>query len=178
MPTKIKQILIFSILFQVVISCKSLPSDTASSKEITTTLNAWHQAASNAEFEKYIQLMTPNAVFIGTDATENWQLEAFKVFSKPYFDKGKAWSFTPLQRNIYFSENKKTAWFDELLDTQMKICRGSGVLIKVGDKWKIAQYVLSMTIPNETTNQVISIKENIENSEIQKLKTNSTIKLK
>lgn len=169
---------LFGLSFLIFFSCGSQKNNVDSLKEVNITLDSWHESAANANFESYINLMTPNAVFIGTDATENWQLEAFKVFSKPYFDKGKAWSFTPLQRNIYFSENKKTAWFDELLDTQMKICRGSGVLIKVGDKWKIAHYVLSMTIPNETTNQVISIKENIENSEIQKLKTNSTIKLK
>jgi hypothetical protein len=45
----------------------------------------------------------------------------------------------------------KTAWFDELLNTQMKICRGSGVLVKIGQEWKIKQYVLSMTIPNDNS---------------------------
>jgi hypothetical protein len=31
----------------------------------------------------------------------------------------------------------QTAWFDELLDTQMKICRGSGILVKENKQWKI-----------------------------------------
>jgi hypothetical protein len=115
--------------------------------------------------------MTPKGVFIGTDATENWQNEAFRTFSKPYFDKGKAWDFKLLQRNIYINEAGNTAWFDELLDTQMKICRGSGVLIKVGNDWKIAHYVLSMTVPNETTSEVIKIKDKIESALIEKLKT-------
>jgi hypothetical protein len=44
---------------------------------------------------------------------------------------------------------EKMAWFDEL-STQMKICRGSGVLVKIGNDWKIKHYVLSMTVPNET----------------------------
>jgi hypothetical protein len=35
------------------------------------------------------------------------------------------------------------------LSTQMKICRGSGVLVKIGNDWKIKHYVLSMTVPNE-----------------------------
>jgi hypothetical protein len=52
----------------------------------------------------------------------------------------------------------KTAWFDELLNTQMKICRGSGVLVKIGQEWKIKQYVLSMTIPNDNSNKVIELK--------------------
>jgi hypothetical protein len=42
------------------------------------------------------------------------------------------------------TKQEKTAWFDELLNTQMKICRGSGVLVKkIGQEWKIKQYVLS-----------------------------------
>jgi hypothetical protein len=53
--------------------------------------------------------------------------------------------FTALERHIYFFDKTgKTAWFDELLNTQMKICRGSGVLVKkIGQEWKIKQYVLS-----------------------------------
>jgi hypothetical protein len=40
----------------------------------------------------------------------------------------------------------------------MKICRGSGVLVKIGQEWKIKQYVLSMTIPNDNSNKVIELK--------------------
>jgi hypothetical protein len=58
-------------------------------------------------------------------------------------------NFTVLERHIYFDQSKKIAWFDELLNTQMKICRGSGVLVKIDGKWKIKHYVLSMTIPNK-----------------------------
>ncbi|MEM0931295.1 MAG: nuclear transport factor 2 family protein, partial [Bacteroidota bacterium] len=93
--------------------------------EISTLLDAWHKAAADADFEAYFSKMTDDAVFIGTDATENWQNEEFKSYSKPYFDQGKAWSFTAVERNIYLDQSKKTAWFDELLDTQMKLCRGS-----------------------------------------------------
>ena len=163
-----KAILLFSILL---LGSKSFSQNTDSDKKkINTVLDSWHKAAANAEFDNYFSYMTSNGVFIGTDATENWQLDAFKTFSKPYFDKGKAWNFTSLQRNIYFDKSQNTAWFDELLDTQMKICRGSGVLIKEGKNWKIAHYVLSMTIPNDHTDEVLKIKEKIENGVIEKLK--------
>lgn len=163
-----KAILLFSILL---LGSKSFSQNTDSDKKkINTVIDSWHKAAANAEFDNYFSYMTSNGVFIGTDATENWQLDAFKTFSKPYFDKGKAWNFTSLQRNIYFDKSQNTAWFDELLDTQMKICRGSGVLIKEGKNWKIAHYVLSMTIPNEHTDEVVKIKEKIENGIIEKLK--------
>lgn len=102
-------------------------SDTAT---INTVLDNWHKAAATANFESYFGAMTNDAIFIGTDATENWNKKAFQDFAKPYFDRGKAWSFTALERHIYFSKDGKTAWFDELLNTQMKICRGSGVLVK------------------------------------------------
>jgi hypothetical protein len=51
----------------------------------------------------------------------------------------------------------------------MKICRGSGVLQLTAQGWKIKHYVLSMTIPNETTDAVIKIKSPIENPILDKL---------
>jgi len=44
------------------------------------------------------------------------------------------------------------------LDTQMKICRGSGVLVNTDQGWKIKQYVLSMTVPNDDVEAVVKIK--------------------
>jgi ketosteroid isomerase-like protein len=137
---------------------------------IKSVLDLWHKAAAEARFKPYFALMTDDAVFIGTDATENWQLDAFKTFSKPYFDKGKAWNFTAVERHIYLSDNKDFAWFDELLDTQMKLCRGSGVLKKVNGQWRIAHYVLSMTVPNDNTKEVIALKTAFDDEFLGKLK--------
>lgn len=161
----------FLLFLFLLVGCKSSLQLIESNKsKINATLDSWHKAAANAEFDTYFSLMTNDCVFIGTDATENWQNEAFKTFSKPYFDKGKAWNFSSLQRTIYLNKNQDIAWFDELLDTQMKICRGSGVLVKVEKDWKISQYVLSMTVPNELTTEVIKLKEKLESEEILKLR--------
>lgn len=163
------------IIGLVLIGCKSRQAAQEDLKlsrfEIDFMLNSWHQAAAEANFNNYFNAMTDDAIFIGTDATENWNKQEFIKFAKPFFDKGKAWNFTALERNIYFSSDKKTAWFDELLNTQMKICRGSGVLV-LDEKgnWKIKQYVLSMTIPNDHTDEVVKIKSFIEDKEIEKLK--------
>ena len=137
---------------------------------IELVLNNWHRAAAEANFEDYFGAMSDESIFIGTDATENWDKKAFQKFAKPYFDRGKAWNFTALERHVYFSKDGKTAWFDELLNTQMKICRGSGVLVKEKKAWKIKHYVLSMTIPNDNTDAVIKIKAPIEDALITKLK--------
>lgn len=133
-------------------------------QKIENLLNNWHKAAAEANFDNYFNVMHDESIFIGTDATENWNKQEFMAYSKPYFDKGKAWSFTAIERNIYFSKDKKTAWFDELLNTQMKICRGSGILVQEKGIWKIKHYVLSMTVPNENSNEVIKIKAPIEDA--------------
>ena len=127
-------------------------------QQINAVLDQWHKAAAAADFERYFESMTSDAVFIGTDASENWNKNQFMAYAKPFFDKGKAWSFTAVERHVYLDKSGKIAWFDELLNTQMKICRGSGVLVKKGKNWKIQHYVLSMTVPNENSAEVIKIK--------------------
>ena len=87
----------------------------------------------------------------------------------PFFDKGKAWNFKAIERHVYFDKSGKLAWFDELLNTQMKICRGSGVLVKKGAAWKIKHYVLSITIPNENTDEVVKIITPFEDVFMQKM---------
>jgi hypothetical protein len=160
---------VFLIILFAVFSTSINAQDKAK-EQINTTLDTWHKAATEANFVNYFDALTDDSIFIGTDATENWTKPAFQAFAKPYFDKGKAWSFTSLERHIYFSTDKKMAWFDELLNTQMKICRGSGVLVFINGKWKIKHYVLSMTIPNDNVDDVIKIKAPIEDDLIAKLK--------
>lgn len=133
-------------------------SQTIEKQQINKVLTEWHKAAADANFDAYFGKMTKDAVFIGTDASENWQNKDFKEYCKPYFDNGKAWSFTAIERNVY-NKDKNIAWFDELLKTQMGICRGSGVVKKVNGQWKIAHYVLSITIPNEKIKEVIVLKK-------------------
>ena len=90
---------------------------------------------------------------------DQWHKDVATYDYDAYFDKKETWNFTPLDRNIYFSENQKFAWFDELLDTWMGLCRGSGVLTKEGENWRISHYVLSVTIPNDNMNEVIQVKK-------------------
>lgn len=147
------------------------PVDTkADTTAITTLLNDWHVAAAKADYNGYFDKIATDGHYIGTDATENWDKKAFEAFSKPYFEKGKAWDFKPLERHVYFSKDGKTAWFDELLDTWMKACRGSGVLEKEGKTWKIKHYVLSMTVPNDATKEVLPLKTKYEDALIEKMK--------
>jgi hypothetical protein len=130
--------------------------------QVNQLLEHWHAAAAQANYEDYFSLMAEESVFIGTDPTENWNKQEFMQWSKPYFDRGKAWSFSTLERNIFFAEDGEIAWFDELLDTQMGICRGSGVAVNESGKWKIKHYVLSIAIPNENVDAVTSLKADFD----------------
>lgn len=141
-------------------------------KNISKVLDDLNTFAATADYKNYFDLYAEESTFIGTDATEIWNKKEFMIWAKPYFDKGKAWNFTSLKRNITFSKDGTYAWFDEILDTQMKICRGSGVLEKIGGKWKIRQYVLSTTVPNEVIDEVVKIKTPIEDALISELKKN------
>ena len=153
------------------VQCKSVNSF-SSKEEINTVLNAWHKAAAEANFDAYFNIMTPNSHFIGTDATENWGYEDFKAYAKPHFDKGSAWAFTTLERTIFIAPKKELAWFDEHLDTQMGICRGSGVLKKVNGQWKIAHYVLSIAVPNEHVRSLTTLKKEWDEAHIKNLTKN------
>ncbi|TRX00626.1 nuclear transport factor 2 family protein [Flavobacterium gawalongense] len=165
-----KKIVLFSL--SILLFSAFTPTDQDTNKEkdkVNTLLDAWHKAAAEANYNAYFNLMTEDAIFIGTDATENWNKTAFQAFAKPYFDKGKTWNFTALERHIYFDKTGKIAWFDELLNAQMKICRGSGVVVKIGKEWKIKHYVLSMTVPNDNVDAVIKIKAPLEDTLLKNL---------
>jgi hypothetical protein len=136
---------------------------------IDSVLDGFNAAAANADFEAYFGFLADDAVFTGTDATERWNKQQFMVWAKPWFDRKKTWSFQSVRRNICFDKTGNTAWFDELLQTGMKICRGSGVLIKEEGHWKIQQYVLSMTIPNSISNTVIQLKSPLEDSVMEQI---------
>ena len=168
--THIFYLIIIICISSFYIQCKSNVIDADKErKEINTVLDTWNKAAAKADYNTYFSYLTEDAIFIGTDANENWDKQHFMVWAKPFFDKGKAWDFTSLQRHIFFDKSGKTAWFDELLNTQMKICRGSGVLVKNDSSWKIQQYVLSMTFPNDKMDSVIHLKAPLEDSIIKNL---------
>jgi SnoaL-like domain len=129
----------------------------AADSAINRVLDNWHQAAATADADAYFGAMDSNAVFLGTDPGERWVKSAFRAWAKPYFDRKKAWDFHPHDRHISYSSDGRIAWFDELLDTWMGPCRGSGVLVKTGKGWLIEQYNLAMLVPNAKINDVIKL---------------------
>ncbi|MBI1226545.1 MAG: hypothetical protein GC192_15025 [Bacteroidetes bacterium] len=124
---------------------------------INKLMDDWHHAAAVADEDTFFGSMTADGIYLGTDASERWLRDEMKEWSKKYFERETAWAFTPHDRHVYFSENGQTAWFEELLDTWMGPCRGSGVLVKTPDGWKIKHYDLAVAVANDIVNDYIKL---------------------
>lgn len=143
-----------------------LVSGTAFSQPDTVAIHKfiddWHLAATKADSKAYFGSIADNGIFIGTDATERWNKQQFYSFAKPYFDKGTAWDFKAYNRSVHVSNDSRFVWFSELLTTWMGVCRGSGILEKTPQGWKIQQYHLSVTVPNDLIRDFITLVDNFE----------------
>ena len=118
-------------------------------ENIADTLDQFHAAAARADQGAYLGLLTEEFVFLGTDATERWQGQAFRDFVESHFSKGKGWPYTLADRHVEISPRGNTAWFDELLHNEKYgRCRGSGALVRSDAGWKLTQYNLSVPVPN------------------------------
>lgn len=124
---------------------------------INATLDAMHAAASRADGKTYFDQYARTASFIGTDATERWDLDQFKAYATPFFARGQGWTYHPRpDRTIRFHGD--WALFDEVLDhDSYGVLRGSGALHRTDDGWKIEQYVLSFAVPNDKADSVVDL---------------------
>ena len=129
-------------------------------KKLDELIQNWHKAASDAKFDSYFNCLTDDFIFLGTAPGERWTKIEFQGFSKPFFDRGKAWDFKASNRIWNFSKDGKTAWFDEDLATWMQGCRGSGVCTKIRGVWSISYYNLTVLIENEKIKEFIELRKN------------------
>lgn len=134
-------------------------ADTQAAKDaVSKELDDLHDAAAKADEARYFAHFTKDAVFLGTDATERWTTTEFHAWAKPYFAKGTAWTYTSRRREVFISQAGDAAWFDEDLENaKLGACRGSGVLVKEGGRWLVAQYNLSLPVPNELALKVVDM---------------------
>lgn len=127
-------------------------------KAVSAVLDNLHDAASKADYKRYFNNYSTHAIFFGTDITERWTIDEFKTYTKARFEKGSGWTYKKTSRHIYFSADKKTAWFDELLmNENYGECRGTGVLILENNAWKVVQYHLTIPIPNALAREVVAM---------------------
>lgn len=127
--------------------------------DVASVLDAFHVAAANAEGQAYFDLFTGDAFFVGTDVGEYWTLEEFKAYAMPGFSKGQGWTYVPRSRDIHISDSDEVAWFHEVLHSESYgTTRGTGVLLFVkGEGWKIAQYHLTVPVPNDLIGELTDL---------------------
>jgi ketosteroid isomerase-like protein len=157
--------LVMFLLSSTIVGCSassgvapSGPSNTAdATREIGAMLDGWHEAAARSDETTYFSHFAPEAVFIGTDPGERWNVEAFRRYASPHFSKGKGWSMKALRRVIVVGPSGDVAWFDEDLHSKgMGAVRASGVVVRGGSerRWRVVHYDLSIPVPNEAFEDV------------------------
>lgn len=138
----------------------STPSLAYDKEDISNTLNSLHKHAATASWDQYFGLFSDNAVFIGTDATEYWTIPQFRAYvgSRP-----TGWKYSVNSRKIKFNKDKTVAWFHELVFSKhYRHTRGTGTMLKTAKGWKIAQYTLTIPIPNDTSKDVVKVIKDFE----------------
>ncbi len=151
-------ILPFCLFFATFCAAAELPNVHQATADVNAVIDEFHHAASKADEPRYFGLMAPDFVFLGTDATERWDITSFRAYVHPYFSQGKGWTFTPHDRRVTISRAGDAAWFDEKLDSaSYGDCRGSGALERIDGKWKMAQYNLTIPIPNALAKTVVKM---------------------
>ncbi len=147
------------------VACSAAPFTPAAPRDpsaeraaIARVLDDLHDAAAHADENRYFGHFALDAVFLGTDATERWNVDAFRAYAHPRFASGKAWAFRATRRTIALDPTADLAWFDEDLATErLGPARGSGVLVRRGGGWLIEQYNLALVVPNARFDDVHAI---------------------
>jgi hypothetical protein len=129
---------------------------------VRSTLHDWHDAAARGDADAYFSRMTGDAVFLGTDATERWDRDAFESFALPYFDGVEAWTYTPVETHVTLVNpgaraTAEAAWADEVLwSEKYGYCRGTA-LLRWSERtgWRIDRYSLAFLVPNDSSGAVM-----------------------
>ena len=122
-------------------------------KDLNNLLDGLHQDAHEGNFNTYFGRYSADAIFLGTDKTERWTIEEFKIYAKPAFEDGHGWSYEVIERN--WEGDSDIRWFDEILfNEKLGHCRGTGVVQLINDEWKIAHYALTMLVPNLIASEI------------------------
>lgn len=128
-------------------NCMQAPQSMLDS--IHAFVDTWHKAAAVADEDLFFRSMAKGGIYLGTDASERWERDVFKAWAAFAFERSSAWDFTARDRQVYFTPNKRHFWWEEMLDTWMGVCRGSGVAEWEDGRWQILHYDLSIMVPND-----------------------------
>ncbi|MCB9612733.1 MAG: nuclear transport factor 2 family protein [Sandaracinus sp.] len=147
-------------LFLALSACATCPEPAPTTPATATTtqsnaeaaveavLDDWHAAAAESDLPRYLGHLTPDAIFLGTDATERWTVDQLRAYAEAPFAAGRGWRMRAVRRAVVVRGD--VAWVDEDLDAvNLGPARGRGVLVHDDGVWRIAHYDLAVTVPNE-----------------------------
>ena len=115
------------------------------------------------------QCFASDAVFLGTAPDERWPRAEFERYATALRGRRRpayalaASALAPRRaaRHVTVGPGGGIAWFDEaLVGEKLASCRGCGVLVREeggAGAWRIAQYSLTMTVPNEAALDVAAL---------------------
>jgi SnoaL-like protein len=124
---------------------------------VNAVLDEFHAAAAVADEGRYFATLTADMVFLGTAPEERWESGAWRDFVHSRFSRGRGWVYASADRSVVIAPDGLTAWFDETVDNDhFGACRGSGVLRRENAGWLIAQYNLTIPVPDELVPELVA----------------------
>lgn len=139
-------------------AAQSSPTLSALRREAHRVVDDWHAAAAVGDAPRYLGHMADDAVFMGTDSTERWDLTEFRAYVEQHMKAGQGWVYVPSDRGLVVPEGSELAWFDERLASEgYGELRGTGVLRRDGDTWRIVHYSMTFTVPNAVARRVVAL---------------------
>lgn len=143
------------------VSAAAQSDDSREVQAVGAVLDRFHQAAAAADWTTYFDLLTEDAIFLGTDASERWSKPVFRE----YAGRSNGWRYEMVTRHVKLTADGNTAWFDEILsNASYGTSRGSGVLVRTTSGWKLCQYHLTFPIPNPLAAKITEEIRNFEAS--------------
>lgn len=140
--------------------------ETTPEQAAVATLDAFHAAAARADEVTYFDLLSDNAVFMGTDPAERWTKDQFRAWADQYFQRDSAWTYHAIERHVEVGPRAEIAWFDEVVRNEnYGDLRGTGVLVRnpaagrgsIERQWLIAQYNLTFMVPNALADEYLDM---------------------
>lgn len=125
---------------------------------INNKMDDFHHAADVGDKVRYLNHFAKDGVFMGTDDWERWPYDEFSQYVNTHFKDGKGWSYTPIKRHTTVNDQALFAWVDEIVESKKwGRFRGTAVLEKTDQGWKLKHYSLSVLVPNESWEAVSDI---------------------
>jgi len=132
------------------------PTKSPSAERVKAVLTEFHLAASQADLDRYVEHLSTDLAYFGTDRTERFDLDGLTTVAGSYFSKGIGWAAEPTEQNVFVSEDGTMAWFDEQLESKnFGEMRATGVLRLEHRGWRIVQYNLAFPVPNDLVSDLV-----------------------